>query len=98
MTLLDFKDKYCKMCASQRCGGIHDVVFREGCKDFQREILGIKIPSEVDYQNILSEILNWEEWKLQTALDFGLFSSKTMNDLLQLKRELKEENESHEIS
>ena len=98
MTLPDFNDKYCKMCGNQRCGGAHDVRWREGCKHFQREILGIKIPSMVDYQNILSEILSWEEWKLQTALDFGLFSPQTINDLLQLKRKLKEGNESYEIS
>lgn len=54
---------------------------------FKEEILGIKEPTEEDYQNLLIEILNWEEFKLQTALDFGLFSSKTLNDLLQLKRE-----------
>lgn len=89
MTLPDFNDKYCKMCGNQRCGGIYDVVLCEGCKHFEREILGIKIPSEVDYQNILSEILNWEEWKLQTALDSGLFSSKAIDNLLQLKRESK---------
>ena len=35
MTKEDFVKKYCNLCGSQRCFGIEDKDFREGCKHYQ---------------------------------------------------------------
>ena len=35
MTLDEFDIKFCAMCGSQRCGGIYDEAYREGCKFYK---------------------------------------------------------------
>ena len=33
----EFYKKYCKYCGSQRCTGVNDYIFREGCPFYQKE-------------------------------------------------------------
>lgn len=33
----DFNNKYCAACGTQRCSGINDHIFREGCQFYQKE-------------------------------------------------------------
>ena len=40
MTESEFETNYCLLCGTQRCGGIHDKIFREGCSHYQKEMLG----------------------------------------------------------
>ena len=58
MTLPDFYDKYCTMCGTNRCGGVYDVVWREGCEHFKKEFLSCNKPNftnhtgnAIDYPN-----------------------------------------------
>ena len=51
MTLDEFQEKYCQMCGTQRCGGVYDEVFRDGCSHYQREILG-----QLTLEDLLKEI------------------------------------------
>lgn len=37
MTLKEFEEKYCSMCGTQRCGGVTDEEFREGCLRYRDE-------------------------------------------------------------
>lgn len=39
ITLDEFREKYCLRCGTQRCGGVTDEPFRDGCAHYQREIL-----------------------------------------------------------
>ena len=47
MTNKEFSEKYCLLCGSQRCAGIEDEPFRDGCEHYQREILHQKPMSEI---------------------------------------------------
>lgn len=47
MTLNKFQNEYCKGCGTQRCGGVYDIQFRDGCEYYQHIIL--KQPSICDY-------------------------------------------------
>ena len=47
MTLNEFQNEYCKGCGTQRCGGVYDKQFRDGCEYYQHIIL--KQPSICDY-------------------------------------------------
>lgn len=38
----EFEEKYCSMCGTQRCGGITDEEFREGCPHYIEECLAKK--------------------------------------------------------
>lgn len=42
MTHEEFTEKYCNNCGTQRCAGINDEDFREGCLDYRREFYGEK--------------------------------------------------------
>ena len=33
-----FHEEHCKLCGTQRCGGVKDELMREGCPEFKREI------------------------------------------------------------
>lgn len=33
----DFYNKYCAACGTQRCSGINDHIFREGCQFYHKE-------------------------------------------------------------
>lgn len=37
MTLEEFEKKYCMMCGTQRCMGVHDEDYRNGCP-YYREV------------------------------------------------------------
>lgn len=37
--LEEFNKKHCALCGTQRCGGVYDEDFREGCSHYQHEIL-----------------------------------------------------------
>ena len=37
MTLDEFQEKYCVLCGTQRCGGVYDEEFREGCEHYKEE-------------------------------------------------------------
>lgn len=56
MTFEEFNEKYCMPCGTQRCGGIYDEVWREGCPRYREEILGE--PPELnpyDYRNLIKK-------------------------------------------
>ena len=40
MTFEEFNEKYCGICGTRHCSGIYDVVWREGCKYYDKEFLG----------------------------------------------------------
>lgn len=37
MTEKEFIEKYCLLCGTQRCGGINDIPFRDGCEYYRQE-------------------------------------------------------------
>ena len=37
MTMEEFILKYCRMCGSQRCGGVRDEPFRDACEHYCKE-------------------------------------------------------------
>ena len=37
MTLEEFRSKYCSICGTQRCSGVYDNIYRDGCKKLQSE-------------------------------------------------------------
>lgn len=40
MTEKEFEEIYCRLCGTQRCGGVFDEEMREGCAHYQKIILG----------------------------------------------------------
>lgn len=54
MTPEEFEEKYCSMCGTQRCGGITDEEFRDGCPHYSKEYLAIKDKAEK----------TWPKWKV----------------------------------
>jgi len=49
VVLPDFYNKYCVTCGIQRCSGVYDVVWREGCAHYQREIRKIVVGDRTKY-------------------------------------------------
>lgn len=47
--LQEFKKKHCDMCGTQRCGGVYDKIFREGCEYYRHEILHKKTLKDILY-------------------------------------------------
>ena len=39
MTLEEFQEKYCALCGTQRCLGVYDEEFREGCQHYREVFL-----------------------------------------------------------
>lgn len=37
MTKTEFYERYCEVCGTQRCGGVEDTLFREGCSHYKKE-------------------------------------------------------------
>lgn len=54
--LEEFKKRHCEMCGTQRCGGVYDEDFREGCEYYQHEILHQKTLKDILYGEDKSEI------------------------------------------
>ena len=40
MTEKEFEEIYCRLCGTQRCGGVFDEEMREGCAYYQKVMLG----------------------------------------------------------
>ena len=40
MNYVEFMNTYCLLCGTQRCGGVYDEFYREGCKHYRREFIG----------------------------------------------------------
>lgn len=38
MSKAEFEDRYCALCGSQRCGGVDDADFRNGCRYYIDEL------------------------------------------------------------
>lgn len=54
MTPEEFEKEYCSLCGSQRCGGITDIEFRDGCQHYTKEYLAIRDMIET----------TWPQWKI----------------------------------
>lgn len=52
-TLKEFYENHCKMCGTQRCSGVYDEDWREGCEYYVHEIL-----HKQTLEDILAEIIN----------------------------------------
>lgn len=47
MTLEEFQEKYCALCGTQRCFGVYDEEFREGCQHYREVFLhGARMDAE----------------------------------------------------
>lgn len=74
VTLNEFSEKYCLRCGSQRCCGVTDEPFRDGCAYYQREILKQPI-----LQDILSSLPRQPKYNpVEKAYDvlYNVFSNK----------------------
>lgn len=47
--LEEFRKRHCELCGTQRCGGVYDEVWREGCEYYQHEILHQKTLKDILY-------------------------------------------------
>lgn len=62
ITLKEFEKEYCLLCGTQRCGGVYDEVFREGCEHYNKIFNSNSSPTIKEFikeSNIKGEIL----WK-----------------------------------
>lgn len=54
MTLEEFEKEYCQLCGTQRCGGVTDEEFRDGCSHYTKAYRAIKDKIET----------TWPQWKI----------------------------------
>lgn len=92
MNLQEFSPKYCSMCGTQRCGGVYDEDFREGCSHYQCEILKPTLYKEkkprpnptqqaydILYKIYSNKLSGWDE--AEEAIDKALdYLSKALSD------------------
>ena len=70
MTLDEFREKHCSVCGSQLCGGVDDEPFRDGCKHYQREVLG-QLSLDITTHN-----LNYNPVARAYEVLYGVFTNK----------------------
>lgn len=53
MTYEEFENIYCSICGSQRCYGVNDVDFREGCEHYRYEFYDNEDNNEIQIARVM---------------------------------------------